>query len=156
MSTNALNEIMAFDHVIQVHPDGTVTDAPDDVHAPELDAENDTVSGDGWTLLRGFTGQYGYNGPIMHSSEFIGGGLARHILETPGYYVALVAEYWSDGNCWNDENGNPLGEPYVEGWAVAYHAAPDGEDARLVRDEWHYGNERGVSISRCRTAPNVA
>jgi hypothetical protein len=108
---------MEFDHVIQVHPDGTLTDAPDDVHAPELDAENDTVSGDGWSLLRGFTGQHGYSGPIMHDSEFIGGGLARHILETPGYYVALVAYYWTD------ENDNPLDEPYLEGWAVAYHIA---------------------------------
>jgi hypothetical protein len=122
MKTNPLNEAMEFDHVIQVHPDGTFTDAPDGVHAPELNAENDTVSGDGWSLLRGFTGQHGYSGPIMHDSEFIGGGLARHILETPGYYVALVAYYWTD------ENDNPLDEPYLEGWAIAYHEAPEGED----------------------------
>lgn len=46
----------------------------------------------------------------MHTSEYIGGGLARDILAQPGYYVALV-EYPSDG-----------GEP--DGWAVARMDAP--------------------------------
>lgn len=46
----------------------------------------------GWELLTGFTGQYSYNGPAMHPSEYIGGGLARHILDTPGLYTVLYGQ----------------------------------------------------------------
>lgn len=109
-----LHAVMEFGHVIRVHADGTVSDSPR--RAPEMDAVADTVS-DGWELLRGYTGQHGYNGPIMHASEFIGGSMARAILSTPGDYVALVAEYWTDAD------GNPLDEPDADGWAVAFKAA---------------------------------
>lgn len=112
-----LNELMAFDHVVQVHADGTVTDAPATEYAPECYVEGDsdgqvhadpdmTHSG-GWQLLAGYTGQYGYNGAIMHDSEYIGGRLADDILATPGYYVALVVADL------NDETGGTVG------WAVA-------------------------------------
>lgn len=91
-----LNELMEFDRVIRVAEDGTIT-KPHDIHcyadlnvAPNGNDEFDLS--DGWELLKGFTGQYSYNGPVMHASEFIGGGLERHIRETPGYYVALVVE----------------------------------------------------------------
>ena len=46
----------------------------------------------GWELLTGFTGQYSYNGPGMHPSEYIGGGLARHISSTPGLYAVLYGD----------------------------------------------------------------
>lgn len=97
-----LNEVMQFDHVIRVHADGSVTDEPG-IREPEL---HDSEVSPGWTLLDGYSGQSGYSGPIMHASEFIGGGMARDILAEPGVYVALV-DYPSD----ND------GEP--DGWAVA-------------------------------------
>lgn len=89
-----LNEIMEFDHVIMVAEDGTISE-PRDIHIyAELNVNSAGTDefdmSEGWTLLSGFTGQYSYNGPVMHSSEFIGGGLERHIRETPGYYVALV------------------------------------------------------------------
>lgn len=95
MSRNELNDVMEFDHVVEVHKDGTVTDC--DIHGYfylSVDSEgNDHFDmSAGWELLTGFTGQYSYNGPVMHSSEFIGGGLEKHIRETPGYYVALVVE----------------------------------------------------------------
>lgn len=41
---------MEFDHVAEVHADGTVTDAPSDLYAPEV--YDDDVSG-GWVLLKG-------------------------------------------------------------------------------------------------------
>jgi hypothetical protein len=101
-TTTTDNLIMNFDHVVRVHDDGTVTDEPH-AYAPELcDGE---IVGTGWTLLDGYSGQYGYAGPIMHASEYIGGGMARDILATPGVYVALV-DYPSDDS-----------EP--DGWAVA-------------------------------------
>ena len=98
-----LNDIMEFDHVVEVRADGTVVDGPDGVYAPGL--HDGELDGPGWVLLNGYSGQDRYSGPIMHSSEFIGGGMARDILSEPGLYVALV-DYPSDGS-----------EP--EGWAVA-------------------------------------
>lgn len=107
---------MDFDHVIEVLEDGTVRDAgiygPESVHVC-VDDEGyvmmpETFVGlEGWRLLTGFTGQYGYAGPIMHPSEYIGGGLERHILENPGYHVAVVVY-----------DDSPDSE--VVGWAVAY------------------------------------
>ena len=102
MTTRTLSDRMDFDHVVQVHDDGTVTDA-DNVYAPDLYDEE--LQGTEWSLLDGYSGQYGYSGPMMHPSEYIGGGLARDILAQPGYYVSLVAY---------DENGEDFG------WAVAY------------------------------------
>ena len=86
-----LSSLMDFDHVIEVHDDGTVTDAAPGIYAPELHGEEFTGFTD-WRLLSGYTGQYGYNGPVMHPSEFVGGRLAQDILTTPGLYVALVVE----------------------------------------------------------------
>lgn len=103
-----LNDIMSFDHVIQVHADGAVTE-PSGVYAPEL--HDGEIEGREWTLLTGYTGQYGYRGPIMHDSEYVGGYLADDILAEPGVYVALV-NYLSD-----PEGGNSSGG--LEGWAVA-------------------------------------
>lgn len=117
-----LNDVMEFDHVIRVHPDGTVTDvdryeasyfAPgvmfDDVH-PDGDLRK-VSHPDGWTFLIGYSGQEGYSGPVMHSSEFIGGGLARDILAEPGDYVAVVIDAMSDDD-------DPDGEPIPDGWGV--------------------------------------
>jgi hypothetical protein len=65
-------------------------------------------------LLDGFSGQYGYSGPIMHPSEFIGGGMERHIRETPGLYVAVVVTDLDVDD----------GDDDAVGWAVAYREAP--------------------------------
>lgn len=105
-----LNEIMEFDHVIEVHEDGSITDRPD-IYAPEL--FNDELLGEGWKLLNGFSGQDRYAGPIMHQSEFIGGGMERFIRESPGVYVALV-------NYTTDDEGGEYDEPATDSWAVAY------------------------------------
>lgn len=115
-----LNSVMETDHVIRVHDDGTVSEPAGEVWAPELHAlsyedgshtaETDPdlcrqAADAGWALESGWTGQHGYNGPCMHASEFIGGGLATHILATPGYWVAVLV---------NEDDGDP------ESWAVAY------------------------------------
>ncbi len=101
---DGLNAVMEIDHVIRVYEDGTYGDV-EGAYAPELHAISDddgshTSETDpdlcrqaedaGWTLESGWTGQYSYNGPCMHPSEFIGGALAEHILATPGYWVAVV------------------------------------------------------------------
>lgn len=107
MTERTLSDIMDFDHVIEVHEDGTITE-PKGIWAPEL--HDGELEGDEWFLLNGFSGQYRYSGPIMHPSEYIGGGMERYIRETPGVYVALV-DYPSDDD-----------EP--DGWAVAVRKEP--------------------------------
>lgn len=116
-----LNTIMEFDHVVRVDGDGNVSDVDVPFFAPEVVVETDadgsilgeheaemlrSIRAQGWDLLTGFTGQYSYNGPIMHSSEYIGGGLEKHILANPGYYVTVVVAV-------------DLDDP-SPGWAVAY------------------------------------
>jgi hypothetical protein len=90
----ALSNLMEFDHAIRVDDNGEVFDDVAAIWAPTLcDGELDTES---WSLLDGYSGQDRYSGPMMHQSEFIGGRMARDILDTPGIYVALV-NYQSDG-----------------------------------------------------------
>jgi hypothetical protein len=120
VTPDSLNGVMAFDHVIRVHADGTVTE-PRDVWAPEpIDGDGtlSTRAGEPWELVTGYSGQHGYAGPVMHPSEYIGGGMARDILARPGLWVALVVP----GEC--DEDGCTPGEcdhdTEPAGWAVAH------------------------------------
>lgn len=135
-----LNDVMEFDHVIESHGDGTVT-WRSDLYAPEvLDEyiERDGFSTRGmqkwkftgdpeWELLYGHTGQDSYNGPVMHESEFVGGGLAHRIIETPGVYV-VVAVYtlepqegceFCEEETANEGHPCPCDQHNIVGWAVA-------------------------------------
>lgn len=92
-----LNEFMEFDRVIRSNGNGTFEHLRDEyapeVHVYETESgewELEDLSG-GWEFLSGFSGQHGYDGPLMHSSEYIGGGLAEHIAAVPGLYVAAAA-----------------------------------------------------------------
>lgn len=117
-----LNEIMEFDHVIRVREGGGIDERVEGVWAPEVSVGVDTdgqimdadesamtemVRTAGWELLTGWTGQYSYNGPIMHPSESVGGALAEHILSTPGLYCVVTVETLDDSE-------------EAAGWAVAY------------------------------------
>ena len=122
---DTLSAEMEFDHIIYSHGDGTISDVNPyvslwgpDVYVCEGDDGTwvERVDGGPWTLLTGFSGQYGYSGPLMHASEYIGGGLARHILETPGFYMAAVVIPMP-----LDEDGDE--EP--DSWAVAYTETVD-------------------------------
>ena len=70
---------------------------------------------DNWVPLKGFSGQYGYNGPVMHPSEYIGGGLEDYLLENAGIYVVIAVNV-------TEELESHLGEPYLEtesiGWMI--------------------------------------
>jgi hypothetical protein len=123
-----LNDIMTFDQVIRVRPDGTIEDNVPGVYAPQLymqtaddeygsilkEHEDDYIkqaAGQGWEILSGWTGQYGYHGICLHASELVGGGLETHIRETPGLYVTLTVDT-------DDEDGPTE-------WVVAYRAEPE-------------------------------
>ena len=123
-----LNDLMDFDHVIRVHKDGAITE-PRDVYAPELlmgvDADGQILNAheagyiadakrQGWSLERGWTGQYSYSGVVMHPSEYVGKSMEDHIRETPGLWVVIVVQ------CEDD---------YDAGWALAYQeVAGDDRD----------------------------
>ena len=114
-----LNGVMEMGRVVYVYGDGTVDYGFE--HAPLLpdfyvDSDGkDTVESNGaeWTFLSGYTGQYSYNGPVMHVSEYIGAGMARDILEAPGWYAAIEVK---DGDTWEYPDGDPIG------WVVAHIA----------------------------------
>lgn len=129
-----LNDFMTLDRVIRVHDNGMVSDSPisewfDDV-CDLLDEDGnctDLTGGaieglpDGWQLLTGFSGQWAYRGPDFHTSEYIGGGLARHILETPGDYVALVARGVRENGYPDTDEGEEMREDdYGYAWWIAY------------------------------------
>ena len=118
---DTLNVEMEFDSVIYSHGDGTISDT--ELWAPEVyiaELEDGTWVGEAldapWRLLDGFSGQHGYSGPQMHSSEYIGGGLARHILATAGCYVVTTVTPMPFDEC---------GDVDSDEWAVAYTETPD-------------------------------
>lgn len=137
----SLNEQMQIGHLVRVHGDGTVTDAPREVYGPEGarvygEGEEPRLEREGWNLMRGYSGQHGYTGPVMHSSELVSGGLEEDIKDHPGLYVALPVEYDRVGqfeccDC-GAEAGDwckqtcAEGEPrtYTEGWVVAFQEYP--------------------------------
>lgn len=116
-----LNEQMEFGLVVASHGNGTVvrdqTEYANEVVYLNLDADGQLLNDDlidvlpGWSALSGFTGQYSYNGPVMHASEYIGGGLERHIRENAGFYVAVLVDGIPE-----DENGE---NPSI-GWAILF------------------------------------
>lgn len=91
-------------------PDEVFFDSDKQGQANDLDLCGNTD----WEPLTGYSGQYGYRGACMHSSEFIGGGLARDILNNDGTYC-LVAVYSWDTESVPSENGYGA-EP--DSWAV--------------------------------------
>lgn len=119
VTSDNLTDVMDFDHVVEVHPDGSVSDADTGIWAPEAWCQNgdyrkpvlSSQPGREWTLLDGYSGQYLYHGPIMHPSEFIGGKMADDILAEPGLY-ALIEVRDLDADTDNGEDDSV-------GWAVA-------------------------------------
>ena len=149
IARHGLNYVMEFDHVIQVHADGSVTDTG--VYAPEMTGDSATgtasLDSDDWTIMSdGYTSQQG-GGNVMHNCESIGAGLERDILATPGFYVAVYCT-WDDGtpcihcgvdvamdeygswvdstegdgcdNATNVHHGDTDTDTVIEGWCVAY------------------------------------
>jgi hypothetical protein len=150
--THSLDDVMEIDHVIRSNGDGTVSEVEGRPYAPEVCNEMIEDLGfdrrgrrgwalrgsEPWALLYNFTGQDSYNGPVMHDSESIGGGLARAIKEEPGYYAA-VAVYtiepeegceFCESETANEGHPCPCDVHNIVGWAVAYQ--PLDEAAEVV------------------------
>lgn len=116
-----LSSIMEFDHVIEVHADGSVSDNAWAWRTPELHdgvlMQPEPPPAVQWSLV-GHSSQQG-GGQIMHNSETITGGLADEILETPGYYVAIVCNWLCDCEA-HDMIDGECSRDHTEGWAVAF------------------------------------
>lgn len=122
-----LSDLMDFDHVITVGADGRITDDGSGLYAPDVYIDDNDPFWDSdsdWQVLRGFTGQHGYDGHVLHASEAIGGGLERHILDNPGHYVVVEVR---------DEDGE-FADSEPVGWAVAFKPL-DEPDYTTPRDE---------------------
>jgi hypothetical protein len=111
-----LNNATEFDSPFRVNADGSVSDGPAGLYAPDLYDEE--LSDDAWEMVNGYSGQDRYAGPIMHNSEYLGGGMARDILNSPGVYVVVAAAYSPDED--DDEE-----ETIWEGWALCHYTGED-------------------------------
>ena len=118
-----LAELLEFGRVIYVDDSGHAAPANMSPYVPYVeDHSSHDVTLDGvpyrdaptWSPLVGYTGQYGYRGAVMHSSEYIGGALALDILSTPGLYVSVIVMAQSD----SDDI-----EPDFAGWAILRRSA---------------------------------
>lgn len=100
---NLTNEI-DFDLAFISDGNGDITNAPN-VDTPRVensDTEDIYIESSDWEAFSvGYTGQYSYNGAVMHASEQLTGGLAEDILSTPGTYVVTAVEFeCEDGECY--------------------------------------------------------
>jgi hypothetical protein len=122
---DTLDVLMQMDHVVRVDGEGLVHDDVQRVWAPEVECGTDDdgqilavheramidyLKRQGWDAQRGWSGQYGTTGEdvIMHVSEFVGGSLARHILDSPGFWTVCSVDT-EDPETGERDYGNPAG-----------------------------------------------
>lgn len=73
-----------YGHIIELDTSLYVPQVTDDSVAIEIDSPN-------WTTISGYSGQHGYSGPVMHSSETLSPGLLKALEEKyPGDIFALT------------------------------------------------------------------
>ena len=158
ISADNLDRVMEYDHVIRVRTDLAVEDV-DYVHAPESrigtdddgqvlqahEAEwRDGLESQGWSVMNGYSGQWSYRGPIMHTSEYVGGRMAQDILAEPGFYVKVRVEILPRGEEEGDaDEGDADEEP--AGWAVLYRemsmSLAEAKDKGIIRGWEHAERE---------------
>lgn len=110
-ATQALRDMESFDHPFRVTDAGTIVDDVRNVWAPEV-FDEEVSPANVWEPITGYSGQDSYSGPVMHNSEYLGGGMLRDMLERPGVYVC-VACYWADVAGITGED-----DPTIEGWML--------------------------------------
>jgi hypothetical protein len=175
-----LDRAMDLDHVIRVNTDGTVDSHPSRAHpltpyAPESviftrhdgqimgeheRAWTESIERQGWSVETGWSGQDRYAGPIMHPSEFIGGGLADHIVASPGLWVAVTVECVRGDPEDAGEDFNPeahtcddcadMPDPEIEnedpaGWAILYMDDSPETDSYVVSLAHHAVTGTGLA-----------
>lgn len=149
-----INDLMEFDHVVAVMPDGRVIDVDEgfnhlDEYAPEVTihydgpfkeaqisredtaAMIDYLGQQGWEALCGWSRQHltQKDDPIMHPSEFTGGRFEERIREEPGYWVKLAVEIHPGEDDPEHESNGGSGESDNVGWIVARKIGSEDEIA---------------------------
>jgi hypothetical protein len=104
-------QALEFDTVFSI--EGGAVVERHDLYAPSVynDPDNDIYLDDSrWDCFTGLSGQYGYNGAVMHSSELVGRGIADYLndyaAENDVVFCLVVV--------------NDLDDEDVVGWAIAY------------------------------------
>jgi hypothetical protein len=126
VTVDSLDDLVEFNCPIVSNGDGTISDSPvyfdGSYDLYQVGHDNwrvDASSISGWEAVSdGYTGQYGYNGPVMHNSEILSGALAQKMIDEPGTYVLAEAHYMHDDERaeLDEEDGE---KPYdAEGWVV--------------------------------------
>lgn len=134
-----LNGLVEFDCPFRSFGDGTISNvtgiyAPDTLYGNEIEDKDRTKyvypfpGYSDWELISGFRGQDSYSGPVMHNSEYLGGGMAEYVLENAGVYV-LMAVSWPPENDEDEPCCPECGyhhkvecncpEDEIEGWVLA-------------------------------------
>lgn len=106
------NENINFDSPFIVLPNGEF--ATVNMYCPSVLTDKSTdvyIDDSKWVALTGYTGQYGYNGAVLHSSEYLGGGLLLDILEDVGTIYCLTVVY-------NPEEDQEEYDDDMAGWCV--------------------------------------
>lgn len=118
-----LSSLVEFDAPFEVTEDGQVI--PHLPHSEALyapDVYDGELLGDKWKPVCGYSGQYGTKRGdfIMHNSEYLGGGMARDVLASPGVYCLVIAR-------WEAEEGEEDEGPIDEGWVLVKTAGSAAE-----------------------------
>lgn len=96
---------------------------PDDCGPDTLHDELEAARQAHWPeyeLVSGYSGQHGYSGPVMHVSEYFGGGMVADCIADNGEHVYVMAwidsipHYWDDcpdesGECLECIESTPVG-----------------------------------------------
>lgn len=100
VTRDTLDAAAEWDHPFRIEPGGVFSDGLAETYAPDVYADCDDdgsvlpqaaerltadLRHQGWEPV-GQSGQQG-GGWMMHPSEYLGGGLADEVLDTPGVYV---------------------------------------------------------------------
>lgn len=139
VTAETLTHKVDFDSPFRVNEDGTISRgigiyAPEQIMGDEIDDKDrkklvyDFPGYPQWELISGFSGQDSYAGPVMHNSEYLGGGMAEYVLENPGVYCLLAVSWDPEedqdaplcGECERHHCASEsCPEDYIEGWVLA-------------------------------------
>ena len=72
-----------------------------------------------WEAINGYSGQQGYSGPTMHTSEYLGGNMARDVLADIGAtYIMSVVECFPNWNATEEEEEEMEIRDNPAGWML--------------------------------------
>lgn len=120
-----------FDHTFTLTEDGVIGESTEYGPSVHNDPDGDIlIESRDWEALTGLTGQYSYNGAVMHPSEFIGGtcisGAMVHLCEDmpPQTFVITSVEVDCDDECGGAEDSDKcedFGDHFPAGWCILHY-----------------------------------